>query len=132
MRSPSFAAALLCAAFVAGCGSSSSTTSGSTTSTSAPAAAGTSSTPPTTSINGAAAAAGVAQYVAVCRSVLKREPSLPANVKAKVEGICNKAANGDLEGARKAAKEVCVEVIKASPIPSVAKEEAIAACEKSG
>lgn len=131
IRSPLFVVVLLCGALVAGCGSSSSTTSSSTstpgsTSTSAPASTSTSST---TTPNGAASAAGVAQYVAACKSIIQREPTLAANVKAKVEAICNKAAGGDLEGARKAAKEVCVEVINSSPIPSAAKAQAIAACK---
>ncbi len=142
-RSPLLVFVLLLGALLAGCGSSSSTTSSSTaastpvtTSTSSPVAAGTSSTtqattsPATTS--SAASAAGVAQYVAVCKSIIQREPALAASVKAKVEGICNKAADGDIEGARAAAKEVCVEVINASPIPpGTAKEHALAACKTS-
>jgi hypothetical protein len=52
-------------------------------------------------------------------------------LKAKVEGICNKASNGDLAGARAAAKEVCAEVINASPIPAAAKAQALAACQRS-
>jgi hypothetical protein len=50
-------------------------------------------------------------------------------LKSKVEGICNKAASGDLAGARAAAKEVCVEVIDASPISGAAKQQALAACK---
>jgi hypothetical protein len=49
-------------------------------------------------------------------------------VKTKVEGICTKAANGDVSGARAAAKEVCVEVIDASPITGATKEKSLAAC----
>jgi hypothetical protein len=52
-------------------------------------------------------------------------------VKAKVEGICNKAAAGDAAGARAAAEEVCVEVINASPIPAAAKGKALAGCKAS-
>jgi hypothetical protein len=47
-----------------------------------------------------------------------------------IDGICAKAAT-DPEAARQAAKEVCVEVINASPIPAIAKEHALAGC-KSG
>jgi hypothetical protein len=50
-------------------------------------------------------------------------------VKSKVEGICNKAASGNLAGAQAAAKEVCVEVINASPISGAAKQQALAACK---
>jgi hypothetical protein len=64
--------------------------------------------------------------------VIKTAPTLSGSTKAKVEGICNKAADGDLAGARAAAKEVCVEVINASPIPSGSiKEHALAACKAS-
>ncbi len=136
-RSQLLAAALLCGALVAGCGSSSSSSSsGSTastaaTTTSAPstqASTATTSASPSSAPSGASAA-GVAQYVAICKEIVQREPTLPANVKSKVEGICAKAANGDLAGARAAAKEVCVEVINASPIPTAAKEKALAECK---
>src|SRR5665213_1316978 len=75
--------------------------------------------------------AGVADAVAEGKSVIQREPTLSASLKAKVEGICNKAASGNLNGARAAAKEVCVEIINASPIPSAAKAQALAACKAS-
>jgi hypothetical protein len=130
------------AAFGAGCGSSSSTTSSSqtsstpaastpataaatTTQATSPAPTGTASTP-----SGTASPAAVQQIVAECQSVIHRAPTLSASVKARVEGVCNKAASGDLAGARAAAKEVCVEVINASPIPEFAKQRALAACKK--
>ncbi|MHB8490869.1 MAG: hypothetical protein ACYDA6_01465 [Solirubrobacteraceae bacterium] len=51
-------------------------------------------------------------------------------MRAKAEGICNKAAHGDVAGARKAAQEVCTEVVNASPIPSASiKEQALARCK---
>jgi hypothetical protein len=121
--------AVLGGAFVAGCGSSS-TSSSQSTSTAAPtspAAAGTTSTSATSTPSGANSAA-VQAAVAACKT-FQAAPNLPANVKTKVEGVCNKAAGGDLEGARKATKEVCVEVINASPMPSAAKEQALAACK---
>jgi len=71
----------------------------------------------------------VAQYVALCKSIVARAPTLSASVKTKVEGICAKAASGDTEGARKAAKEVCVEVVNASPVTGSTKEKALAACK---
>jgi hypothetical protein len=63
--------------------------------------------------------------------VVAHEPTLSSNLKSKVEGICNKAANGNIAAARAAAKEVCVEVINASPIPSADKQQALAACKTS-
>jgi hypothetical protein len=72
----------------------------------------------------------VADAVAECKSVIKEAPTLGSSTKAKVEAICNKAADGDLAGARAAAKEVCEEVINSSPIPAGAvKEHALAACK---
>jgi hypothetical protein len=132
--------------FIAGCGSSSSSssTSGqssapaatSATTSSTPASTGTtSSTPgttstPSTTTSGAPSSAAVADAVAECRAVIKEAPTLGASTKAKVEAICNKAADGDLAGARAAAKEVCEEVINGSPIPAGAvKEHALAACK---
>jgi hypothetical protein len=71
----------------------------------------------------------VADAVAECKSVIKAAPTLSGSAKAKVEAICNKAAAGDLAGARAAAKEVCVEVINSTPIPSALKEHALAECK---
>jgi hypothetical protein len=121
---------------VAGCGSSSNSTSGSqtvpTASPASPSAAGTTST----SANGPSAGASgassvdVQRAVATCEKLIQLAPTLPPSVKARVEGICHKAASGGLEGARNAGKEVCVEVIKASGIPGAAKEQTLAACRK--
>jgi len=121
--------ALMGAALLAGCGGGSSSTassqSTSTPSAATPAPATTSPTPTTTGTGGLS----VQQAVASCRSVVKRATTLPANLKAKVEGICNKAANGDVAGARAAAKEVCLEVINSYPIPAgPSKDQALAAC----
>jgi len=130
--------ALVGSVFIAGCGSSSNSTSSSqSSSTPAPSGAAggtTSSTPVTTGTTSTAptstpSAAGVAQAVAACKSIITRAPTLSAATKAKVEDICNKAASGDLAGARAAAKEVCAEVINASPIPGPAKTQALAACQ---
>jgi hypothetical protein len=145
-RSSPLAVALMCGALLAGCGSSGSSTTSSTPAASTPTTSSTAAaskpataattptvstaTPTAPSATGLSSAA-VAQYVAICKSIVDREPTLAANVKSKVEGICNKAAHGDLAAARSAAKEVCVEVINASPIPSVAKEKALAACKAS-
>jgi hypothetical protein len=120
-------------ALLVGCGGGGSSSTASSQTSSTPAAtsapAATSSTPTTST--GAAGSLSVQQAVASCRSVVKRATTLPANLKAKVEGICNKAANGDVAGAQAAAKEVCVEVINSYPIPSgPAKEQALAACKK--
>jgi hypothetical protein len=131
----------LAGVLIAGCGSSSSTSSSSSTPTQVisvtqPATTGTTSTSsptntPSVPTSVPTTAAGVAQAVAVCKSIIQREPTLSASLKAKVEGICNKAASGNLAGARAAGKEVCAEVINASPIPAAAKAQALAACKAS-
>jgi hypothetical protein len=130
---------LLCSALIAACGSSGSSTPGdstaTTTSTTTPAATTSTATttPATTSTSptplSAAEASAVKSYVAVCKLIIAREPTLAASTKSKVEGICSKAAAGNLAGARTAAKEVCVEVISASPIPTAQKAKDIAACK---
>jgi hypothetical protein len=113
--------------FVAGCGSSSSSSSSSTTSGSTPATTATTSTSSSTAPSGP----GVAQAIAACKAVVQKAPTLSASVKAKIEGICEKAGT-DPAAARTAAKEVCVEVVNASPIPSGAiKEKALAGCKSS-
>jgi hypothetical protein len=117
-------------AVLVGCGGGGSSSTASSQTSSTPAATSTpSSSTPTTSTG--AGGVSVQQALASCRSLVKRAATLPANLKIKVEGICNKAANGDVAGARAAAKEVCVEVINSYPIPSgTAKEQALAACRK--
>jgi hypothetical protein len=134
-------ALLLCGVLVAGCGSSGSTTSGSTrTTTPTVASTSTPSTPaptPTTSVPPSStsssvtpgSASAVAEYAAVCKTIVESAPTLSASVKSKVEGICEKAAKGDRAGARAAAKEVCVEVISASPASGAAKEKALEGCK---
>jgi hypothetical protein len=136
-------AVLAVAGLLAGCGSSSSsssstssststTASTSTTSTATAATTSTTTSTPAASVPGANGNVGVAEAVAVCKSIAEREPTLSASVKSKVQAICAKASHGNLAGARAAAKEVCKEVINAAPIPSQAKTEALAACEHSG
>lgn len=129
--------------FIAGCGGSSTTSSSQTgatpaagsTASSTPAATATSTSAPTTTpsvpTSVPTTAVGVAQAVAACKSIVKSEPTLSASLKVKVEGICDKASSGDLAGAKTAAKEVCAEVINASPIPAAAKAQALAACQRS-
>jgi hypothetical protein len=137
-RFSSLVLTLLCGALMAGCGSSGTTnapvqtSSAATTSTatSSTATSGTPSTPSTTPTV-AAGAAGAAQYAAVCKSIIQREPTLSGDLKSKLEGICAKAADGNLAGARAAAKQVCVEVINATPLPAADKAKALADCKAS-
>ena len=63
--------------------------------------------------------------------MVQHSTTLSSSLKNKVEGICNKAASGNIAAARAAAKEVCVEVINASPVPAADKAQALAACKTS-
>jgi hypothetical protein len=125
--------ALLGGVFVAGCGSSSSSTSTSTSSSQssqsgAPAAATTSSSSSTVP---AVASAAIAQAVAACKHGVQAASTLSASTRTKIEAICNKAASGDLNAAREAARQLCIELVNASPVPAgSAKEQALAACKK--
>ena len=143
-RSGLVAVAMVCGALLTGCGSSGSTTSNTSTpaattaATSTPASSASASSTPTTStpststpasaIPTPGTAAAVAEYAAICKTIIEHTPTLSSSVKAKVEGICSKAAHGDVTGARQAAKEVCVEVINATPAPAD-KEKALAECK---
>jgi hypothetical protein len=130
-------AALACGGLLAGCGGGK---SGSSTQTSsAPAAGHTATTPSTstgtggippgaTSPSGATGASAVGRAVESCRAAIAATPGLSPALKAKVEGICSKAAGGDIAGARKAAKEVCAEVVNALPGSAAEKQQARARC----
>jgi hypothetical protein len=120
-------AALIAGVLLAGCGSSSSTTSSAAPATTA-AAATTSSTPSATitPVGGAAA-------VAACKQAIQAQTTLPAGAKSKLEAICAKAASGDQAAVRKAAQEVCEEVVNKSAVPAgAAREQALAACKQAG
>jgi hypothetical protein len=121
--STSMLVALVSGALLAGCGSSSSssTTSGSTSS--APATS-------STSTSGPSSVPAVASAVAACKQGVQAAPTLSSTTKSKLEGICDKAGSGDEEAARKAAKEVCTEIVNSSPLPAgSAKDQALAACK---
>jgi hypothetical protein len=69
--------------------------------------------------------------VAQCKKGVQAATTIPSSTKGKLEAICDKAGSGDKEAIRKAAREVCVELINASPIPSGAvKEKAVATCNR--
>jgi hypothetical protein len=123
------AVALLGGVLVAGCGSSSSTSSSTSTSQSTTTAAA-STTAGGTTVPAVANSPAVQQAVAACKHGVQSASTLSSSAKAKIEGICDKAGKGDLNAAREAARELCVELVNSSPLPaSSAKEQAIAACK---
>jgi hypothetical protein len=74
--------------------------------------------------------AGVAAITA-CKQAIQAQTSLPASAKSKLEAVCGKAASGDQAAVRKAAQEVCEEVINKSAVPAgPVKEHALQTCRK--
>jgi hypothetical protein len=112
---------------LAGCGSSSSSTSGSTPSTTATTS---STSPSTTSTTGTTASPATATAVESCKRGTKAIPTLSSSTRSKIERICEKAGTGDVAATRVAAREVCEEIVKASPLPEgSAKQHAVAGCK---
>ncbi|HEX3512324.1 MAG TPA: hypothetical protein VHT27_14640 [Solirubrobacteraceae bacterium] len=122
-RQASTLLALLAAVvLLAGCGgSSSSNGTGSSSSTPAKSAATTTPAP------GSAGAAAVA----ACKQAVRAQTTINAEAKAKLEGLCDKAASGNAAEIRKAARTICEEVIDKSAIPAgAAREAALKACKQ--
>jgi hypothetical protein len=113
---------------LAGCGSSSSSsTSSSSTSASTSSTAAGSTAPSTT---GSTTSPATAAAVESCRRGAKAIPTLSSSTRTKIEAICDKAASGNPAAVRTAAREVCEEIVKASPLPEgSAKQHAIAGCK---
>lgn len=117
------AAAVVSAAFVAGCGSSSNSTStaqSTGTSSSSASASG--------SGGGASAATAVQQAVAACKSRVNDAATLTTDAKAKLISLCEQASSGNVAAAEQATKEVCQDVAKS--LPSAVRATAEAACAK--
>ncbi|HEX4438194.1 MAG TPA: hypothetical protein VH061_15525 [Solirubrobacteraceae bacterium] len=131
-RYPLPIAALACVALLAGCGSSSSNST--STASSSPAAQTGSTAAKSTSSSTPAVPTGSAEVkaaVAECKQIIQEQSKLPSGAKSKLEGACSKAANGDTNAVKVAAREVCEEVIDKSAVPDgSAKEEALKACRK--
>lgn len=116
--------------FAAGCGSSSS----SSTTTSAPASstattAATTTASSSSSSGSSAANPAVADAVAACKTRINSASQLSASVKSKLIAICDQAANGNEAGARKAAAQVCQEIIKET-VPQSVQAQALSGCPK--
>lgn len=120
------AVALTGGVLLTGCGSSTSTTSTSqSTSTAAATTASSGTAVPAVANNPA-----VQQAVAACKHGVQSASGLSSNTKAKIEGICDKAGSGDENAAKEAARELCIELVNASPLPAGSiKERAIAECK---
>jgi hypothetical protein len=109
---------------LAGCGSSSSSSTSSSTSSTA-----TGSTTPTSTTDLTKSSA-TAAAVESCRRGAKAIPTLSSSTRTKIETICDKAASGNPAAVRTAAREVCEEIVRASPLPEgSAKQHAVAGCK---
>jgi hypothetical protein len=68
--------------------------------------------------------------VARCKHGANVLPTLSQATKSRLEAICEKAASGDADAARTAAREGCEEIVKASPLPAgTARDRALAGCK---
>jgi PBP1b-binding outer membrane lipoprotein LpoB len=125
-------AALLATSLVAaGCGSDDDSSSTSTpTPTEATSTPTTESTPTTATTPGNVDDA-VKAAIESCKSAVNAQPTISADVKTKLNTLCEKAT--DAAGAAEAAKEVCKAVVDGLPAgtPDAAKQQASAACEAS-
>jgi hypothetical protein len=127
------AVAAVSAAFVTGCGGSSSSTTSAApaAATSTPAATSSTATASSaTSSGGLASNPTIQAAVARCKQSIAAAPTLSTDAKAKLTTLCDKAASGDEASVLKAAKQVCVEIVKQS-VPQSAQQAALAACQKS-
>lgn len=144
-----FIFAVAATALMAGCGGKSNSTSSTSATTNSPTTTGGSSTPtssahaPTgtggTGPSGATSATPAQQRafgkhsVASCKSAIQAQTSIPASAKAKLEGICGKAASGSQEAIQAVAHEECIALVNATPLPnSVSKQRALALCKAPG
>jgi hypothetical protein len=120
---------LLGGVLLAGCGGSSTSTSQSTSTPAAttPAATTNSGSTGTTTPSGVSAAA-TQQAIETCKKEVRTTTTLPASSKTKLEGVCEKAANGNTPEVRKAIKDICEEAVNKASLPQAAKEQGLAAC----
>ena len=132
-RRPYLQLAVLLAALlvVAGCGSSSKKTSSTGgASTTAPSTTAPTTSAPSTTSTPPGGAVGGQKAVAACKSSIDRSPQLTSSDKAELKKVCAKAASGDVQAARKAAADVCVKVAERAIPAGSARDQAVAACEK--
>jgi hypothetical protein len=81
---------------------------------------------------GAAAPQNREQAEASCKKAVTSYPQISEDTKSDLEDLCQKAASGDADQAREAAREVCqtvVDDVYPSGVPG--KDKALSACESS-
>ncbi len=91
-----------------------------------------SSPPPTTDAGSALDTLGISntravrQAVATCKRTVRGAPLISDHEKVKLIAVCDKAASGDLAGARRIAIDVCHEIVGA--LPEFVRTQAPIAC----
>jgi hypothetical protein len=88
------------------------------------------STPATASTSAGGVPANLQKAVAECHHLIEGQKALSATAKEKLSSACDKAASGDTQAVKQAAREVCEEVIQKTALPTSAKQTGLAACRK--
>jgi hypothetical protein len=111
---------LVLGAFLVGCGHGGSTSSSRSSSTQA--------TDASSALDalGMSDSPAVRQAVATCKRTVRGAPLLSDDEKVKLIAVCDRAASGDLAGAKRVAIDVCHEIIGA--LPDFVRAQAQAAC----
>jgi len=76
--------------------------------------------------------AAVQAAIDQCKSSIDSNPAVKADIKPDLMKICEKAASGDAQAAKDAAKEVCLKIVESSGLPDAALSTAKSACDKAG
>ena len=135
------AIALVGGALIAGCGGggSSTTSTSSTPSTSTTTTAAAKTTASSTTTKSASKTSGsaltspqIATAVALCKSEISAAATLTSAEKSQLQSLCQKAASGDVSGARSAAEQVCKDIIKNSGLSGSEATTAENACNSVG
>ena len=72
----------------------------------------------------------IAAAVSSCKQSVQSAPQLKKDTVADLEELCEKAGDGDIKDAQKAAKEVCTKIVEDSVPEGSARDQAKAACEQ--
>lgn len=132
---------LCCGIVVAGCGDDEPETpagGGAATATATPTTAATAeataeaSAEATEDAGGGATDPTVQAAIDTCKQSIQAQPALSDDAKADLEAVCEKAADGDIESAKKAAVEVCERIVDESVPDKALAETAKASCAAAG
>jgi len=74
----------------------------------------------------------VQQTIDSCKQSVDRAQGLSSGVKSDLKDLCEKAASGDEEEARKASQDVCVKIVEETIPSGAARDQAVDACKQNG